>query len=63
MPIPEGGLGDRLLEMHQWHTSQRIESHQATAEKNSLCWCFGEETNANKFLAKFGGERRTFNDD
>lgn len=63
MPVPGGGLGRRLDEMHGWHRGRFLESRsghgrtEVTTEIVSyIRWCFKDARDAEDFKAAFGGE-------
>ena len=55
--IPEGGLRDRLMDMHEWHRVRGLESYNGGGSIFVLRWCFADPAHADGFAAKFGGRR------
>jgi len=58
MMVPEGGFGDRLDAMHDWHIARGIQarhgqSHRDDAGRYFIRWCFADATVARTFAEKF----------
>jgi hypothetical protein len=58
-PIPEGGLGDRLNAMHDWHLARGIQARHGQSRRDEngqyfIRWCFGDAAMAKSFAAVFG---------
>jgi hypothetical protein len=60
MPVPEGGLGRRLDEMHEWHRSRDLESRHGVGSRSAsvwfVHWCFLNREDAEAFVSRFGGQ-------
>jgi hypothetical protein len=57
--VPEGGFGDRLNAMHDWHLARGIQARhsQTVRDKNGqyfIRWCFADKGIAEAFAQKFG---------
>ena len=55
--IPEGGLKERLMDMHEWHRAHGIESYRGGGSINVVRWCFADADKADSFAAEFGARR------
>jgi hypothetical protein len=53
IPIPEGGLGRRLDEMHAWHLARGLQAQMGSAGLWKARFYFRDETTAAAFRAKF----------
>ena len=58
MLIPEGGLGKRLDEMHDWHHARGIQakfgrSWRDKDNRDHLTWCFADPATAESFASEF----------
>ena len=57
-PIPEGGFGDRLNTMHDWHLARGIPARHGQSRRDEngryfIRWCFAEATTAKMFADEF----------
>jgi hypothetical protein len=60
IPIPLGGLGQRLMSMHAFCRNQAMPYHTKSDHRDIgdfTLFCFAEPAHANTFTAGFGGER------
>ena len=57
--VPEGGLGRRLDDMHQFHHQRRILDHQISRRRDEqhdyIRWCFKDLATAHAFAEQFSG--------
>jgi hypothetical protein len=57
--VPEGGLGRRLDDMHEFHRQRRIIDHHMPRRRDDehdyIRWCFGDLAVAEAFAAQFSG--------
>jgi hypothetical protein len=57
--IPEGGLGRRLDDMHQFHRHRGITDHHIPRRRDNehdyIRWCFKDLAVAEAFTAQFSG--------
>lgn len=57
MMVPEGGFGDRLNAMHDWHHVRGISAVRGQGrrehERNFVTWCFKDADTAAMFAAEF----------
>jgi hypothetical protein len=54
IPIPQGGLGRRLDEMHAWHLARSLRARQSSAGLWTARFCFADVATAEAFKAEFG---------
>jgi hypothetical protein len=60
IPIPRGGLGQRLMSMHAFCREQAMPYHTKSDHRDIgdfTLFCFAEPAHANTFKDGFGGER------
>jgi hypothetical protein len=60
VPVPLGGLGERLDAMHDWHRVRRIQAMRGRSRRdengcNYILWCFADPRVAAQFVNAFGG--------
>jgi hypothetical protein len=58
IPIPEGGFGDRLNAMHDWHLVRSIQARHGQSRRDEngqyfVRWCFADATTAKIFADEF----------
>ena len=57
--VPEGGLGRRLDDMHQFHRQRRIVDHHISRRRDEqhdyIRWCFKDLATAHAFAEQFSG--------
>ena len=59
IPVPAGGLGKRLDEMHGFHWARGTQARLRTGKHDGqdyLCWCFSARATAETFAAEFSGK-------
>lgn len=60
MPVPEGGFGTRLDEMHLFHIQVGVVPRTGKGRYDEgvhyLTWCFRDPQHASAFQTLFGGE-------
>jgi hypothetical protein len=60
IPIPFGGLGQRLMGMHAFCSEQAMPYHTKSDHRDIgdfTLFCFADPAHANAFTVGFGGER------
>lgn len=60
-PIPEGGFGDRLNAMHDWHLARSVQARHGQSRRDAkgqyfIRWCFADATMAKMFADAFEKE-------
>ena len=58
VPIPEGGLGLRLNEMHDWHRLNGMAIRHGSGGHGVARFCFPDQANAEGFAQAFGAQVR-----
>jgi hypothetical protein len=57
--VPEGGLGRRLDDMHEFHRQRGITDHHIPRRRDDehdyIRWCFRDVATAEAFAAQFSG--------
>ena len=57
MMVPEGGFGDRLNHMHEWHDARAIEPVRGQSRRENgrdiVRWCFADLVSAALFQQEF----------
>jgi hypothetical protein len=57
--VPEGGLGRRLDDMHEFHRQRRITDHHIPLRRDDehdyIRWCFRDLATPEAFAAQFSG--------
>ena len=57
--VPEGGLGRRLDDMHEFHRQRGITDHHIPRRRDDehdyIRWCFKDVATAEAFAAQFSG--------
>jgi hypothetical protein len=58
MIVPEGGFGNRLDAMHEWHSARSINARFGRSRRDKdnrdyVTWCFADAETAAAFSADF----------
>jgi hypothetical protein len=63
IPIPPGGLGMTLNQMHDWHRQNGVQHHGGSGGRREqtdyATFCLADPATADAFHERFGGERMT----